>query len=90
LTADGTPFIGVNWFYTFSWINDECEVEDASSIDLYDDEGLKAVNRDNRIGVYSRYGNAAARLNNIIFIGSSQYDSGMFYSNCGNIFEGDN
>ena len=82
-----TPFIedslflsvgDVEWFYTFSWVNEDLSVDDLTMRqDLTDDEGLVAGTECNIIGDYVRSG--IRLLNNNLMISSYQHDPGLFY-----------
>ena len=68
----------VGWFYTFSWINENLEVEDLTlRQDLTDDGGAYTGTYLNKISPV--LDETALELNNNIFINSYQYDGGIFY-----------
>lgn len=81
----------VTWFYTFSWITENFEVEDLTlRQDLISDEGTPSGIYGNVINsLYTNSGvdTVAIQLNDIIFISSWQYDSGFFYGCFNNVFK---
>lgn len=88
---DNADFI--KYFYTFSWldtIDDDSETKDCSIIGnngiLLSDEGSISGVKDNIIkNLYEEHNRY--KLNNIVFLSTSEYDNGLFYGyNC-NIIE---
>ena len=81
----------VEWFYTFSWINENLEVEDLTlRQDLLTDDSIRYGTHDNKIKTYL-YENKinAIFLNNILMINSYHINNGLFYGCNSNTF-GDN
>ena len=79
----------VEWFYTFSWINEALEVEDLTMRqDLVDDEGSNRETAYNKIRPYQKIVDSRAnQLNNIVIINSYQVDN-VFYGCTYNTFGG--
>jgi len=72
-------------YFTFSWVNEDDEIEDLSLIgnSLQNDEGLYSGMFGNKIGVCNAskfpYADGIESLSNNIFISTSAFDSGFFY-----------
>jgi hypothetical protein len=75
------------WFYTFSWLNDNYEVEDLTMRqDLLNDEGCESRTYNNKISeCYNYYGNTYV-LGNNVFIDSWYVEGGLFYGCYDNTF----
>ena len=79
----------VNWFYTFSWVNENLEVEDLTlRQDLVDEEGTARGIHNNKIKtIYNIAENGLKKeLNKIVIINSYLCEAGNFYGCYNNIF----
>ena len=80
------------FYYTFSWVNEKNEVEDASIVGqtLTNDEGSVSGVHDNLISVGDAYNLGISRntfaiaLNGNVFVAEYSYDTGIFYGIYGN------
>ena len=92
VTAGGLNIDGA--YYTFSWVNEANEVEDASIVGqtLTNDEGTVNGVHDNLISVSDAYhlgisnNTMAFALNGNVFVSEYSYDGGLFYGIYGNHF----
>ena len=81
-------------YYTFSWVNEANEVEDASIVGqtLTNDEGAVNGVHDNLISVSDAYSlgiiknTMALALNGNVFVSEYTFEGGMFYGIYGNHF----
>ena len=91
-TAGGLNIDGA--YYTFSWVNEANEVEDASIVGqtLTDDEGAVHGVHDNLISASDAYhlgffnNTMALALNRNVFVSKYSYEDGIFYGIYGNHF----
>ncbi len=79
------------WVYTFTWVNEDDEIEDLSLIgnSLLNDEGSISGVFGNEIGetsAYSLYVDSVLALGDNVFIASYLYEGGIFYGCYGNKF----
>ena len=76
------------FFYTFSWVNENNEIEDLTlRQDLKSDEETPYGTYNNTIKPYYNVGPVPVQqLNNIIFVSTHSYDSGFFYGCYSNSF----
>jgi hypothetical protein len=83
----------VEWFYTFSWVNENLEVEDLTMRqDLVNSEETDADTHHNVIGTKNDYIYSELRrieLSDNVFISTYQYDDGMYYGCHNNTFDTD-
>lgn len=74
------------WFYTFSWINENLEVEDLTGIQLLDDAEEIAITGNNQIKPLFPYAESL-NLNNNIFVSAAAHEGGIYYGINGNKFD---
>lgn len=75
----------IEWFYTFSWVNESIEVEDLTiKQDLVTDESIAIGTYNNIINIYQEDG--LLRLSRNVIVNSFQYDNGYFQGCYGNAF----
>ena len=77
-----------SYVFTFSWINENNEVEDLTlRQDLLSDDEIAYGTHDNIIKSYYQYGSLLClALNDIVFINTYDYDGGWFYGCYSNTF----